>query len=212
MKILAADDDAVSRRLLTLLLERWGYEVIPASDGEKAWEILQQPDAPRIAVLDWMMPGLDGVEICRRVRAAKRDYSYLILLTAKEQKTDIVEGLDAGADDYVTKPYNQAELRSRVSAGERIIRLETALAQKIRELKESNEHVQDLQGMIPICMHCKRIRNEGQTWEKVEDYFHKHAGADFSHALCEECLVKYYGDDDEEGDAEKKEPKHQHSH
>lgn len=198
MKILAADDDAVSRRLLTLLLQRWGHEVVTASDGEKAWEIMQQPDAPRIAVLDWMMPGLDGVEVCRRVRAANKDYSYLILLTAKEQKSDIVEGLEGGADDYVTKPYNQAELRARISTGERIIRLEVELANKIREIRASTEHVHELQGMIPICMHCKRIRNEGETWEKVEDYFHKHAGTDFSHALCDDCLQKYYGDDEDE--------------
>ncbi|MBX9584988.1 MAG: response regulator, partial [Gemmataceae bacterium] len=111
--VLVADDDAVSLRVLEATLGGWGYEVTVARDGLAAWEVLQRPDRPRLAVVDWMMPGLEGPEVCRRARALGRAVpTYLILLTAKDQTDDIVAGLDSGADDYVTKPFDRQELRS----------------------------------------------------------------------------------------------------
>jgi diguanylate cyclase (GGDEF)-like protein len=130
MKILIAEDDAVSRRLLTTRLPKWGYELVVADDGNKAWELLQGEDRPRLALLDWMMPGLDGAELCRRLRARPDDpYVYIILLTALDREEDIVRGMEAGADDYVSKPFHANELRVRLRAGERIIDLQNRLTE-----------------------------------------------------------------------------------
>lgn len=128
MRILIAEDDPVSRRLLEALLTKWGYEVIVTTDGEQAWDVLRSEEAPRIAILDWMMPVLDGPEVCRRVRARDNGaYVYLLLLTAKSQKDDIIRGIGAGADDYVTKPFDANELNARLRAGRRIIDLQAEL-------------------------------------------------------------------------------------
>lgn len=130
MRILVADDDATNRRVLQLLLRKWNYDVLIASDGKEAWEILQKPDAPRLALLDWMMPEMDGPEICRALRTAEQrpeNNTYVLLLTTKTEKEDIVTGLEAGADDYIAKPFHSDELRSRIRAGVRIISLQEKL-------------------------------------------------------------------------------------
>lgn len=137
MQVLLAEDDPVSRRLLEVHLQQWGYQVVAAGDGDQAWAILQQADAPRLAVLDWMMPGLSGPEVCRRVRAqAKEPYTYILLLTARNQKEDLIEGMEAGSDDYVTKPFNAQELNVRLRAGRRIIELQAELVAAREALRE----------------------------------------------------------------------------
>ncbi|HMD83227.1 MAG TPA: diguanylate cyclase [Terriglobia bacterium] len=137
MKVLIAEDDSISRRMLEAFLVKWGYEVLVATEGEEAWGILQANDAPRLAVLDWMMPGRDGIDICRSVRQRKgRPYVYILLLTARGQKQDIVEGLEAGADDYVTKPFDPYELRARLRAGRRIVELQEQLLQAREALRD----------------------------------------------------------------------------
>ncbi len=128
MKILIADDDQVNRLILQTFLQKWGYEVLAAQDGSEAWHLLEQPDPPRLATLDWMMPRMDGAQVCQEIRKRqKRLYTYVILLTAKGQKKDVVDGLEAGADDYVTKPFDSNELHSRLRAGLRILELEDQL-------------------------------------------------------------------------------------
>lgn len=128
MKILIADDDPISRRVLEECLKKWGYQVAPVVNGSEAWELLERDDAPRMAILDWMMPGLEGVEICRRVRArSDRAYTYLILLTAQGQRQGVLDGLQAGADDYVCKPFDAEEMRMRLQVGERILRVQDEL-------------------------------------------------------------------------------------
>ncbi len=128
MKILVADDDSISRHLLERLLVQWNYEVVTAADGDEAFWILQKDDGPRLAILDWMMPTMDGVEICRELRRQRTEpYVYILLLTAKTQKEDLIEGLDAGADDYLTKPFDPDELRVRLRAGRRILELQEHL-------------------------------------------------------------------------------------
>lgn len=128
MRILAAEDEPVSRSLLENFLQQWGYDVITAMDGNEAWSVLQQDDAPKLAILDWMMPGMDGVRICREVRRRAPDrYTYILLLSAKSQKGDLLEGMNAGADDYVTKPFDPDELRARLRAGRRILDLQDSL-------------------------------------------------------------------------------------
>ncbi|MEI6726107.1 MAG: diguanylate cyclase [Actinomycetes bacterium] len=142
MRILIAEDDSTSRLLLTRVLEGWGYEVAVTSDGAEAWEALQAEGAPRLAILDWMMPGMDGVDVCRRVRALETLHPpYLILLTALGDKDSVVKGLEAGADDYVGKPYDPDELRARLEVGRRMIELNDQLleAQHAAEILASTD-------------------------------------------------------------------------
>ncbi len=131
MKILIADDDVTSRTMLATVLGKWHYEIITACDGDEAWAVLQETDAPQLAVLDWMMPGIDGLSLCRKLRGQERnDPQYLIMLTSNSASEDIVQGLEAGADDYIAKPYNHEELRARVNVGRRIIRLQNELRER----------------------------------------------------------------------------------
>ena len=130
MKILIAEDDPVSRRLLETFLDQWGYEVEVTCDGSEAWELLREPKAPNLVISDWMMPDMDGLELCRKIREMeKSDYIYFIILTSKDRKEDVVKGLEAGADDYLVKPFNKEELKYRVKIGERIIALEHRIRQ-----------------------------------------------------------------------------------
>jgi two-component system, cell cycle response regulator len=128
MRVLIADDSIVSRHVLEAALRKWSYEPVPAANGNEAWAILQSDDAPQLAILDWMMPGLTGLELCRLVRQrAKEPYTYILLLTARSESGDIIEGMDAGADDYITKPFDYNELKVRLRAGRRIVELHAQL-------------------------------------------------------------------------------------
>jgi diguanylate cyclase (GGDEF)-like protein len=142
MRILIADDSLVSRHLLEATLRKWNYEVIVACDGAEAWRILRGDDPPRLAILDWVMPGLSGPEVCKRVRENARggeattNYTYILLLTSKSQREDLIEGMEAGADDYITKPFDQHELKVRLRAGSRVIDLQRELVAAREELRE----------------------------------------------------------------------------
>ena len=141
MRILIADDDTLSRHLLERQLRAWAYEVVAVHDGADAWEHLNSPDSPRLAVLDWVMPGLDGLELCERVRAQGQEpYIYVVLLTAKHRREDIVAGLDAGADDYVTKPFNGPELKVRLRAATSSVWSETIRAAARESLRYQASH------------------------------------------------------------------------
>jgi len=131
MKIMIAEDDVISRRLLENALTKWGFEGIAVADGQSAWEVFQDEDAPRIAIMDWMLPELDGIEVCRRIRAAETSSStYIIPLTSRSDKQDIINGLGAGANDYIVKPFDQDELHARVEVGRRVTDLQTSLIEK----------------------------------------------------------------------------------
>ncbi len=137
MRVLIADDEAVSRRLLQAMLERWHYDVIVACDGDEAWRLLQMEDAPRLAILDWMMPGMTGPAVCRELRQRGGEpYTYILLLTARAQKQDVIEGMEAGADDYLVKPFDQQELEVRLRAGRRILDLQAELMAAREALRE----------------------------------------------------------------------------
>ena len=193
MRVLIAEDDAISRKLLEVNLRRAGHDVVSTRDGGEAWEALSSEGGPKIAVLDWMMPALDGIEICRRVRAEQKlGYVYLILLTAKTRQEDRAIGFKAGADDYLTKPFDSQDLRARIAVGQRIIELERALRAKVAELQAAQGHVEQLQGLLPICMHCKKIRDDDSTWHQLEVYIERHSSAAFTHSLCTECLARHY--------------------
>jgi DNA-binding response OmpR family regulator len=190
MKILVAEDAPEGRRMLEVMLGRWNYQVVTAANGEEALEILRSDDV-RIALVDWMMPRLDGIEVCRRARQdPDLEGRYLILLTGRSEKSDIVAGLEAGADDYLVKPVDAPELRSRLRVGERVVALQSRLAERVRELQEALAHVQRLEGLIPICAYCKRVRNEEEYWERVEQYIQSRSTARFSHGICPECLAR----------------------
>ena len=191
MRILIAEDDPVSLRMLEKTLLRWGYEVIVVVDGAQAWKAFEGDDAPHLAILDWMMPGIDGVEVCRRARAlGGLRPVYIILLTAKGRKEDTIRGLESGADDYLTKPFDHGELKARVQVGVRVIDLQLALAERVRELEESLASVKLLQGLLPICSYCKKIRDDKSYWHQVESYLTDHSGATFSHGICPDCYGK----------------------
>ncbi|HXB71194.1 MAG TPA: diguanylate cyclase [Candidatus Acidoferrales bacterium] len=141
MRVLAAEDNPVFQSMLRTMLTKWGYDAVIARDGVEAWNVLQGEDAPRLAILDWMMPGIDGVEVCRRVRVADREpYIYILLLTARTDSQDLVDGMEAGADDYLTKPFNAHELRVRLRAGCRILDLQQQLLHAREALREQATH------------------------------------------------------------------------
>lgn len=191
MKILVAEDDLASRRVLETTLQKWGYDVVSVSDGAEAWAILSSEGAPPLAILDWMMPELDGIELCRRVREVIQRPTYIILLTARGSKEDIVVGLQSGADDYITKPFDREELRARLQVGVRIVMLQMELAERVAQLQEALARVKQLQGLLPICSYCKKIRDDQNYWIQVEQYIAAHSDAQFSHGICPECYRRY---------------------
>jgi len=189
MKVLVAEDDPDSRILLAATLESWGHEVVTTSDGAAAWNVLQRDDAPGLCILDWMMPELDGLSVCRRARARTGARPlYIILLSARGDRQDVVEGLSAGADDFVTKPFDRAELRARVGVGIRIVSLQWELAARVADLEQALARVDLLHGILPICSYCKKVRSESNSWQQVEAYVAANSAIRFSHGVCPECL------------------------
>ena len=161
MKILIAEDDLISRRMLEAVLTKWNYEVVAASNGLQAWNALQGENPPPLAILDWMMPGMNGVEFCRKLRQIQTHTPvYVILLTSKGHQEDVIEGLEAGANDYIRKPFDRGELRARIQVGERVVELQLALADRVRVLEEALDKIKTLHGLLPICSYCKKIRND----------------------------------------------------
>jgi len=189
MRILIAEDDPTSRLLLATSLKKWGYDVVVTSDGQEAWDTLQQKGAPQLAILDWMMPHLDGPEVCRLVREKLNlRHLYLILLTTKSEEDDLVEGLQAGADDYVNKPVKRKELEARIQVGLRVVKLQNDLTERVRELQAALAREEHLQGLLPICSYCKKIRDDQGYYQQVESYIESHANVAFSHGICPDCF------------------------
>ncbi len=147
MRILIAEDDFTSRKILAAVLKKSGHEPVETGNGLEAWEGLQKPDAPRLVILDWMMPEIDGLEILRRVRSQLGDRPpYILILTAKTEKAEIIAGLDAGANDYLAKPFDAGELRARIEVGRRMVEMRDALAEKIGELQRALAEIKTLRG------------------------------------------------------------------
>jgi sigma-B regulation protein RsbU (phosphoserine phosphatase) len=189
VNILIAEDDPVSCYMLETTLLKWGYQVTVTRDGEMAYQVLQQGDAPQLVILDWMMPNMDGLELCRKLREdPAKQSTYIILLTAKSDKKDIVMGLEVGADDYITKPFDREELRVRVRVGARMVDLQQTLADRVSQLEVALANVKQLQGILPICSHCKKVRDDQNYWQQVESYISSHTDAQFSHSICPECF------------------------
>jgi DNA-binding response OmpR family regulator len=174
LKVLVAEDDSTTRSVLATQIKKLGFLVTSAEDGEEAWARFGK-DLPDIVLTDWRMPKTDGLELCRRVRSADREaYAYVIILTAVDRTTGYMDGMKAGADDFVTKPCDLAELEVRLAVARRIL----ALQQEVRAL----------QRLLPICPACKNIRNDRDQWQPVESYISKVTDAQFSHGVCPDCF------------------------
>jgi len=193
MKVLIADDDPTIREVVSHLVADAGYEVLSASGGAEALESIVR-EKPEIVLTDWMMPEIDGVELCRRIRAVGpgEPYVYVILVTVRGQREDVWRGFDAGADDYIVKPFDPQELLARIRVGRRIVQLESTLRKRNEDLEESLRTINKLKSLLPICMFCKKVRTDEDYWQQLEDYIHEQTGTDFSHGICPDCLKKYY--------------------
>jgi phosphoserine phosphatase RsbU/P len=148
-RILIAEDDPISREVIVSRLEKWGFEVVVTTNGTDAMTELRKKDAPKLAILDWMMPGMDGIEICRRVRDGER-MLYIILLTARGSKENVIEGLTSGADDYLIKPFDKNELHARILVGLRVMKLQSELIERVKELEGASALIKDLKRQIAL--------------------------------------------------------------
>lgn len=178
MVILLAEDDLVVRSTLAAILSAQGHEVTEAEDGSQAWGAWQL-SAPRVVVADWQMPEMDGLELCRRIRATPgRPYTYFILQTVRHGRESYLEAMDAGIDDFITKPAGAHELVARLRVAERILGL--------------REELLALEGLLAVCSYCKRMRNAEGGWGSLERYIEQHSNAEFSHGVCPECYEKHW--------------------
>lgn len=177
MKILIAEDDPVSRLILQTTLRGHGHEVVATENGVEAWEMFDR-DPCRVIVSDWMMPDLDGLDFCRRVRGRlNTGYTYFILLTAIHPGEDNYrKAMESGVDDFLSKPLNRDMIMMRLRVASRILGFTTQIKQ--------------LEALLPICMYCKKIRDEEETWQPLESYIQDHTGSDFSHGMCPECFKR----------------------
>ena len=187
--ILIAEDNDTSRKLLRVLLNAEGYTTVEACDGNEALDALLNTATPMVGLIDWEMPKMEGTEVCRQARLRPpAPPLYLLLLTARDARRDVVVGLQAGANDYVTKPFDQAELLARVKIGVQMVELQQALQAKVQELQEAMNQVKLLSGFLPICSYCKKIRDDQDYWQQVDAYISKRSEAKFSHGVCPECF------------------------
>ncbi len=188
MTVLVADDHDVNRKLLRALLSAEGYDVVEAANGTDALAILQAAQRPMVGLIDWEMPQIEGIEVCRKTRASNAAMPlFLILVTVRDSKQDVVAGLQAGANDYITKPFDKTELLARVKIGGQMVELQQTLTERVEELKDALISVKQLSGLLPICSYCKKIRDDQNYWQQVEAYVGKHSEARFSHSICPTC-------------------------
>jgi sigma-B regulation protein RsbU (phosphoserine phosphatase) len=179
MKVLIVDDDPVGRAIVEAIVRKRGYEPVVVDGGRAALAAIAREEIP-LVITDWNMPEIDGIELCRRLRTANRKvYTYVLILTAQSGKERFLEALDAGADDFMTKPVDPDELAARLKSGERIVALQKEMRQ--------------MEGLLSICMRCKKIR-EGKAWVPVDEYVAGHTATSFSHAFCPECMKQQIGE------------------
>lgn len=192
LRVLVAEDQPVERRLLTRFLERWGYEPVPCPDGDVAWSMIEREQAPHLMVLDWSMPGLDGVDICRQLRERENGRTpYVLVLTAKNDPEDQKVALEAGANDFVAKPFDPVVLEARLRNGARTLELQEELADRVTALEDALAKVKHLQGLLPICSYCKRVRSDENYWSQVEAYIAEHSDVRFTHSICPNCYTEH---------------------
>lgn len=176
MHILIVEDEPVTREVLKRLLIGAGHEVSEAPDGVEAWNVLQSIRIP-VIISDWEMPEMEGLELCRKIRGRAGEYTYFIMLTAKSGRAEYLEAMDGGVDDFLAKPLDAVDLQCRLRVAERILGL--------------RREVQQLEGLLPICSYCKRIRDEMDNWTSIETYIEQRSRAEFSHGICPDCYQKH---------------------
>jgi phosphoserine phosphatase RsbU/P len=188
MRILLAEDHDASRSALRAWLTTRGHEIVAVGDGAEAWKILSADDPPRMAIVGWSMPHLDGIELCRRVRATSDLKAvYLILVSSQNHKQHLLQGLWAGANACLGKPLDPDELEAQIHVGGHVVQLHSDLAARLTELQDAFAKVKQLQGLLPMCTYCKSIRDDQEYWHRVEQYIGAHTKAQFSHGICPEC-------------------------
>jgi sigma-B regulation protein RsbU (phosphoserine phosphatase) len=177
VQILVVEDESVTRELLKRLLTASGHEVTEAADGAEGWKMLQSIRIP-VVISDWEMPEMEGLELCRKIRARSgEDYVYFIMLTARSGRAEYLEAMDGGVDDFLTKPLDAVDLQCRLRVAERILGL--------------RKEVKQLEGLLPICSYCKRIRDDADRWSSLETFIEKRSEAEFSHGICPDCYRKH---------------------
>lgn len=192
MKVLIADDDAVALVKVRALILRWGYSVDTVTDGVAAWDYLRDSSAPTVAVIDWQMPGMDGDEVCRKVLTELHDKAIHIILVTAVRKEQVIDALNAGAADFLVKPFDMGELQARLRVGRRVVQLQDQLRRRVKELEAAMHEISQLQLLLPICSYCKKIRDDNNYWQHVETYISSHTGSQFSHGICPECLEQNF--------------------
>jgi phosphoserine phosphatase RsbU/P len=194
MRILVAEDDPIGRQMVMASLQPLPIDVAVAEDGDEAWQKIQEA-LPDLLLLDWRMPGPNGIEICRRLQTLpSRHRPWVILVTANGAPADIVLAFASGADDYVTKPYDVSELRARVRAGLRRVEREHTLVLESEFLQDALSHLRDGPSIVPICSVCRRVRDEQGSWTTAEAFVESHTGVRFTHGLCPPCVRKALDD------------------
>jgi CheY-like chemotaxis protein len=192
LAVLLAEGNRVQSFILTRLLEDIGYKVDAVPDGRAAEGMLRR-SSYSFLIVDLVLPSTGGIELIRTLRGMNLPgYVFAILLTSRGSRGELIEGMEAGADDFLMKPVDAELLRVRLSAGERILRLERGLAERNRVLETALGEVKKLSGLLPICANCKKIRDDQGYWHQVENYIKEHSDADFTHALCPSCLSELY--------------------
>ncbi|MBK6766454.1 MAG: response regulator [bacterium] len=189
MKVLAVDDDRVTLVTLERLLAKFGYEPLTALNGTDGLRLFLE-HKPQILITDWMMPEMEGPTMVKTIRAfAESEYTYIIMLTSRNEKEDMMSGMLAGVDEFLSKPIDPDQLRARLRVGKRIMTLQASLASRVSELERERKHIKVLQGFLPICSYCKKIRDDENLWSQIEEYIAEHqANIQFSHSICPDCF------------------------
>lgn len=191
MKILIAEDEFAIQVILQEFTQRWGFQPITVANGEEALVAATCSDVPPIAILDWGLPGKDGIEVCRAIKDNQDNtLPYIILLTGRSSAQDILTGLEAGADDYITKPFEMCNLQLRLNIAMRVVDAHQKLVAKVDELEKAHEHVKHLHAILPICIRCHQIQNDEQSRQQVTKYIKDHAEIQLNTSICSECLKK----------------------
>ena len=191
MRVLIVDDDPGIRRGLCAQVQADGFDVVACGTGKEALERLTGTDVPPIAVIDWVLPDRSGVEVCRAVRRAAESVTpYIIMLTVRTGARDVSGALDAGANDYVTKPFSMMELRARIRVGCRVAELQDKLQHQAIRAEAALSEVRLLSGLLPICSRCRHVRDDDDYWRELKDYLSEHADAGFAHGICAGCAAK----------------------
>ena len=190
MKILIADDDPIIRQVLMNLLSKWGYGVVPTTNGAEAWEVLQHDSELRIGLFDWFMPEINGMELTRRIRDANIAPFYIVLCTARGGKDSLLDAFEAGVDDFVSKPFDKEVLQARLKVGVRSVELQSYLISRITAAETGLQNVNQLKNFIPLCSVCGRAKDLQDQWHKIELPFPTDTGETAFHACCPDCREK----------------------